>query len=113
LHDALPILSDRFRVAFAGSGLNLESTDAPAALDHPAAALLREYRAASKLSGECFDLPSRSKHSPDNFDAARYSRNSAAAGWSRAAGASVDSRFSPDPANATRNRSLKIGRASC
>jgi DNA polymerase I-like protein with 3'-5' exonuclease and polymerase domains len=39
--------------AFAGLGLTLESTDddALAALDHPAAALLREYRAASKLSG--------------------------------------------------------------
>jgi DNA polymerase I len=40
-------------VAFAGLGLNLQSTDddALAALDHPAAARLREYRAASKLSG--------------------------------------------------------------
>lgn len=39
--------------AFAALGVALGSTDddALAALDHPAAALLREYRAAAKLSG--------------------------------------------------------------
>ena len=44
---------DAVAAAFAARGVALTSTDddALAALDHPAAAVLREYRAASKLSG--------------------------------------------------------------
>jgi DNA polymerase-1 len=44
---------DEVAAAFAALGITLKSTDdeALAALDHPAAALLREYRAAAKLSG--------------------------------------------------------------
>jgi DNA polymerase I-like protein with 3'-5' exonuclease and polymerase domains len=43
---------DAVAEAFAGLGVKLDSTDddALAALDHPAAGLLREYRAAAKLS---------------------------------------------------------------
>jgi DNA polymerase I-like protein with 3'-5' exonuclease and polymerase domains len=44
---------DQVRAAFAGLGVTLDSTDddALAALDHPLAALLRDYRAAAKRAG--------------------------------------------------------------